>query len=134
MYCSKCGSEIDDDATFCPYCGTSTGAAILPEYYVPPVETGGYSSAKQTNGCAIAGFLLAFTVPYIGFILSIIGIVKSKRECRGSGRGLAITGLIISLILMIVVCGVIALGVYLYLEQYELLEEILYGTAQSFMI
>lgn len=27
MFCKNCGKEIKDTATFCPYCGTSTGAA-----------------------------------------------------------------------------------------------------------
>lgn len=103
MYCSKCGAQIDDSATFCPYCGTSTsGAAIRPEYYVPPVVSGGGAApVKQTNGCAIAGFVLAFFMPFIGFILSIVGIVKAKKECGGSGKGLAIAGLIISLLSLI---------------------------------
>ena len=112
MYCRKCGAQIDDDATFCQYCGTSTSdTAIRPEYYVPPVNSGGYTAPPQTNGCAIAGFILAFFMPFIGFILSIVGISKAKKEYHGSGKGLAIAGLVISLILLLVYILVIAMFV-----------------------
>lgn len=29
-YCAKCGAQMDDSLTFCPNCGTPTGAAAAP--------------------------------------------------------------------------------------------------------
>ena len=99
MYCSKCGTQLADDATFCPYCGTSTNPApMYPAGYYPPQPAP--APQYKSNGCAIAGFVLAFFMPFIGFILSIIGISKAK-ECGGNGKGLAIAGLVISLLLLI---------------------------------
>lgn len=39
MFCVKCGKEIDDDATFCPFCGASTkedAPAEVPAQEPPP--------------------------------------------------------------------------------------------------
>lgn len=92
MYCNKCGTEFDDGAAYCPNCGAATNGSV----------------PKQTNGCAIAGFILAFFMPLIGFILSIVGIAKAK-DCGGSGKGLAIAGLVLSLLVIIVYIILVAL-------------------------
>lgn len=70
---------------------------------------GGTETQKQTNGLAIAGVILPFVMPQfsiMGLILSIIGLVKS-REMSGSGKGIAIAGIIVSIIVMIVFFTVI---------------------------
>lgn len=101
MYCIKCGSPIDDNAKFCPNCGSPTSA--VPS--VPPAATyypsqpqqasqPRQTAQNQTNGCVIAGFVLSFFMPLIGLILSIIGVGKAK-EC-GNGKGLAIAGIVLS--------------------------------------
>ena len=36
MYCRKCGKEIEDDTTFCVYCGTKVSGS---EFYSTPSET-----------------------------------------------------------------------------------------------
>jgi hypothetical protein len=58
-------------------------------YAVPP-------QANKTNGMAIAGFVLAFLLPLLGLIFSIIGVNKAKKT--GTGKGLAIAGIVISAI------------------------------------
>lgn len=108
MYCRRCGSQIDDDASFCPKCGAST-SPLASVAYSQPADSPAPSERAETNGCAIAGFILAFFMPFIGFILSIIGIVKAKRECHGNGKGLAIAGLVISLLWFIALVGLIVL-------------------------
>lgn len=55
---------------------------------------------SKTNGLAIAGFVLAFLIPLLGLIFSIIGLVKAK-DHNGNGKGLAIAGIIISGIMLI---------------------------------
>ncbi|GAA1285245.1 hypothetical protein Psi02_32320 [Planotetraspora silvatica] len=57
----------------------------------------GTEPVKTSNGLAVAGFVLAFLVSPIGFILSIIGLVVAPKR-GGKGRGLAIAGIIISLV------------------------------------
>ncbi|MCO7127879.1 DUF4190 domain-containing protein [Sporolactobacillus shoreicorticis] len=65
------------------------------------------SQQNQVNGKAIAGMVLGITaiiIPYAGFILGILGIIfsiKAMNEIEQygqQGRGLAITGLVTSII------------------------------------
>lgn len=66
----------------------------------PPYSQQTYQAApSKTNGLAITGFVLAFLLPLIGLILSIIGLVKAKNY-GGNGQGLAIAGIVISVILL----------------------------------
>jgi len=68
-----------------------------PGYAAPQVGTG-----QQTNGLAIGSFVCgllgcAFITPIIGIILGILGI-KDARKKGGSGRGMAIAGIVLSLL------------------------------------
>lgn len=87
MYCLNCGKLIDDRAVVCPYCGVNLPDSRSPIYNI--------INNTQSNGVAIAGFILAFLMPLVGFICSIVGICNAK-NCNGSGKGLAIAGLLIS--------------------------------------
>jgi hypothetical protein len=90
---------------FTPPPADGTGQA--PQFGVPPqpqygaAPAYGYPVAPQrnSNGLAIAGFVLAFLGPLalIGLILSIVGLIKSK-AAGGKGKGLAIAGIVISII------------------------------------
>jgi predicted lipid-binding transport protein (Tim44 family) len=71
---------------------------------VPPGQPPFAQPAPQpSNGIAIAGLILAFLIPPIGLILSIIGLVKSGRAGR---RGVAVAGLVIGLVLTLAVGGI----------------------------
>lgn len=62
-----------------------------------PVGYGGYPPPQdQKNGFSIAGLILCF-IPLLGIIFSIVGLVKSGK-IGGKGRGLAIAGLVLSLV------------------------------------
>lgn len=80
----------------------------------PPPQNFADSPAEQGNGLAVAGFVLAFLVAPLGLILSIIGLNKAKQLSGKPGHGLAIAGIIISilgiLITSVVVLLIIALG------------------------
>jgi hypothetical protein len=87
---------------------------IQPPY--PPAPYGPPAPAYQTppppvqqgsSGLAITGFILAFLLPPIGLVLSLIGLMTTARA-RRKGKGLAIAGLVISLILT---GGLVAAGV-----------------------
>jgi len=55
---------------------------------------------KTTNGLAIAGLILAFIAPLIGLILSIVGLGQAKKRNQ-NGRGIAIAGIVLSIIMTI---------------------------------
>ena len=88
MFCSKCGSQVADNAAFCPTCGNSTGAQgtaprgipVAPGAFPPPAMTpsGSYgSSAVQAPVYAApvaqpirwAGFWLRFVAWFIDSII-----------------------------------------------------------------
>lgn len=83
-YCKKCGKQIDDNATICPYCVASQNTVV-------------YNQSYGTNGFAIAGFILSFLGGLLGLIFSIIGCVKAP-QYGGKGKGLAIAGITLSCI------------------------------------
>lgn len=88
MFCKNCGKEIDDSAVVCPNCGVATEKMAQSQ----PV-------ASQKNTMALVGFIFSFFSSVIGLILSIVGLVNSKKpEYNGDGRGLAIAGIILSCI------------------------------------
>lgn len=69
-----------------------TGAQPIP---------GAAPQSDKTNGLAIAGLVLAFIIPLIGFVLSIVGLNQINK--RGEkGKGLAIAGIVVSSIFMLI--------------------------------
>ena len=73
-----------------------TTAAFSPQGYYPPQgypPQGYYPPPRQGPPVlAIVGLLLAFVVPPIGVIVSIVALVRARRG--GNGRGLAIGGIV----------------------------------------
>src|SRR3954462_1185848 len=72
-------------------------------------------AASQTNGLAIGSFICGLVgclviTPLVGIILGLLGL-KDAGKKRGSGRGLAIAGIILS-ILWLGVFGVLGAGGY----------------------
>jgi uncharacterized membrane protein YvbJ len=97
-FCTNCGSSLEEGDVVCTNCGTKVGAAeqvaAQPVYQNAP--------AQQKNGLAIAGFVVSLvsfvccgSLAIIGLVLSIVGLVNSKKM-NGEGKGLAIAGIILS--------------------------------------
>ena len=59
-FCSKCGTEIQDGAKFCPSCGQP--AVTAEQAQAPPVVTvkPGQSDAEVNKGMAIIAYILFF--------------------------------------------------------------------------
>lgn len=74
MICRNCGSEIRDDARFCPHCGAVSGAVSAPAYAGPEAPV---SSSKK-------GLLICGAVVVIGILAAVAlwasGIFSSPRE------------------------------------------------------
>lgn len=110
MYCLNCGKQIDDRAAVCPYCGVTISDTRTATYNI--------TNNNQCNGVAIAGFILAFVAPLIGFICSIVGISNAK-NCNGSGKGLAIAGLLISGVTLAIYVAIFAIYFLLIISAIE---------------
>ena len=95
-FCTNCGNDLDDRAIMCPKCGIAL------------TQTVANSGQTQSNGMAIAGFVLSFFIPLLGLIFSILGLKRSKET--NNGKGLSTAGIIISCITMVItlIIGIIS--------------------------
>jgi uncharacterized protein DUF4190/zinc ribbon protein len=105
MNCPVCGAHNLPNAAFCSQCATSL--------MVPPHLAGGamYGMAPRTSGMAIAGFVLSFFCGLLGLIFSIIGYNECKKS-NGmvTGEGLAVAGIVISIVMLLITIAVSASG------------------------
>ena len=111
--CPNCSAELNDNAKFCSICGAAiTGDQKSEEKTAEQTaweqraaySQNGYSRQAtdqayplSTNGFAIAGFVCAFILPILGIIFSAIAM-KQIDERKEGGKGLAVAGLVISIV------------------------------------
>ena len=57
---------------------------------------------RKTNGMAVTGFVLSFFCGILGIIFSAIGMAQTSKDPNQGGRGLAIAGLVISIVSMVI--------------------------------
>lgn len=69
MYCSKCGANVPENATFCSACGQATGVASGGA--TAGVSGGGYASTAVMAPAAVA----APAVKYAGFWLRVVAAI-----------------------------------------------------------
>ena len=79
------------------------GNTMVPwENYViaGPAQPSGNTvhAPEENNGMAIAGFVCSFFVPVVGVVLSAIGLSRVKKNITSKGKGLAVAGLVISIV------------------------------------
>lgn len=125
MTCPRCQTINPEGSVSCASCGAPL-AAMPPQAagYPPPgyPPQGGYpppgypppgygqqpymmmapQQQPRTSGMAIAGFVLSFLCALLGLIFSIIGYNEAKKS-NGmvKGEGLALAGIIISILSMV---------------------------------
>jgi len=84
-YCSKCGSEIDDNAVVCPHCG---------------VQTREIKPAVNDDGGFVWGFL-GFLCPIAGWILGSVW-KNSRPNCAKTANFWAWISFVISLFIIVI--------------------------------
>ena len=89
MFCKNCGKEISDNAVVCLHCGVQ----------VNPMQQ--RQTSQGENAVAIVGFIFSFLIPLVGLICSIVGYKKSVNHGAPCG-GLAIAGIVLSVVFMII--------------------------------
>ncbi|MBE7076296.1 MAG: DUF4190 domain-containing protein [Clostridiales bacterium] len=110
MFCSYCGKKVADTDKFCKECGAEikkTAEVVDPvaETENTQVESNEVQT-KKFSGKAIAGFVLSLAgIVFAGMICGIIGLILSSIALKNiknnenlRGKGLAIAGLVISII------------------------------------
>ncbi len=120
MICTKCGHNNVEEARFCEECGNmlSGGAtpppqSVQPAYTPPPQsyaqpygqqpEKKGVGFAVTSMVCGILSLVLSCCVPYIPFILALVGLILGAVSLHGhrGGKGMAIAGLVMCIISLI---------------------------------
>jgi len=122
-FCTNCGGELKPGFAFCEQCGSPVDGGkqtknVEPQA-APVYNTYNVAPAKKTNGLALGGFITTLvstllccgSFNLIGLILCIVGLVKAK-DYDGNGKGLAIAGIIIAVIVMILSILLVLLGTF----------------------
>lgn len=101
MYCKNCGKEINNDAEFCPYCGSSTNAnnniPNMNNQNSNPADTG-------SAGWAVLGFF----IPIVGLILYLVWRDTEPKNAKMAGKGALISAIVyVVLIIILLICSII---------------------------
>ncbi|GEM_PF-1615574 len=144
MICNKCNASIPDDSSFCPACGSPIERheeqqayipiqTVQPTYIpvqptMPPQMMTSYAPVpvnenSKMNWAAITGFILSlialcsFWLGLIPFIFAVTGLIFSILGAKSDKKGLAIAGIVISVVAMVIAVAVVflALGTFRYL-------------------
>lgn len=88
-YCRKCGTQIDDEAVFCPNCGVQQQA-------IKYEKSGSYDSGSA------GWFILGFFFPLVGFILWLVWMNDKPKSAKMAGLG-ALTPIILAVVLVVLI-------------------------------
>jgi hypothetical protein len=139
MFCANCGTKIEEGAKFCSSCGTpvvSAGVGIKQEkavYFIQAQPSALPASdvyqtqntqaavpgATDKKGFAITSLVLginsiwAWYFPYLGFPVSIVGLIMGVVGYKSSKKGFSTAGLILSIIGLVATIINSAIGAYL---------------------
>lgn len=129
MYCSKCGTQLQQDAVFCPHCGNkipnttnnqtqANSTQTFTSNQIPPQMQGSYYNQTTTpyqqppktsnnrTGFAVASLVLSLcsvVLFWIPFVLSVPGLIFGILGLKSSSyKGLAIAGIVISSIVLFI--------------------------------
>lgn len=109
MQCALCGQELDPAATGCPHCAAqnapppvTTAMPAPPTPLVTPISA--IPQASPNDGKATAALVLGiigmimWCLPILGLPIGIVGIVLGAKGLDSSKRGMAMAGLIMSIL------------------------------------
>ena len=107
-YCTKCGQEIDDDAAYCPNCGTSMGSGGYTQQPYHPSQNNAYNAPRNQynpnmynyDSGSIGWAILGFFIPIVGLILFLVWIGDKPRSAKMAGLG-ALINVILSVLLFV---------------------------------
>jgi len=115
LFCLGCGNSLTESDRFCPVCGRDSQAGAN----VPPVDPAvAFGLPPETSGkaifsliCGILFIILPFSVVAVIFGHIALSEIR-KNPARLTGRGLAITGIVLGYVGVVLLVGFIGLMIY----------------------
>lgn len=104
MNCNHCGTTLPEGASVCSVCGTPVQAAAASPEITPVRENVGLGILGAIGGALIGGASI-IVLSRLGFIAAISGFLIALCTLKGYellGKQLSKTGVIISIILMVI--------------------------------
>jgi hypothetical protein len=102
MFCGNCGKEIDENAKFCPYCGSATDSRTNP--IIDTVSKNLVEQkvmTKQNDSPALVPAILSCLFPIVGLILFLVWRKSSPQKAKICGKG-TVVGLIIGVSFVVI--------------------------------
>ncbi len=90
MYCRKCGSQVNERASACPYCGEPT------RDYVPA-----QNQAQEEDSGSFGWALLGFLIPIVGLILYLVWKDSKPKCAKRAGKG-ALASFIVNVVVWVI--------------------------------
>lgn len=114
QYCTKCGKELQDNFTYCPFCNTKVANNEMMNDSQIRGERGNFSPTKQSIAnqlktsepldiLCLLGFIFSFVVMLAGLILSILAYKRVKDEGKSINKTLAKIGIIIASLQIVII-------------------------------
>lgn len=93
MYCKYCGTELNNDAKFCPNCGKPVNEETSLN------QTKAIQSSNEDSG-SLGWGILGFFIPIVGLILYLVWKDSKPKDALMAGKG-ALISVIVSVVLVI---------------------------------
>lgn len=86
MYCYKCGNQVDENAKFCPNCGTQLNNQQTSHNYEPIYQESS-SYVKEDDAPSFLFALLSFVIPVVGLVLFILWNKEYPQKAKSCLKG-----------------------------------------------
>jgi len=126
VQCARCGSETENEWSYCPFCGAAVGGRVggaepgqpMAVPHVPP--PGPSRTLELAVGSIVLGSLGVFTLGLTSIAGLVMGVLAWRQATRGGrraqGAGLAVAGVLVSALCLCLIAGTVALGIPRYMQ------------------
>ena len=105
-YCTNCGTKMNETDRFCSNCGADSNSGDSSVQNNNVVQGG----TKKTNGLAVTSFVCSMVgIVVFGLVMGIlaicfgaVGLSRTKYFPEESGKGFAVTGIVVGIIEVII--------------------------------
>jgi hypothetical protein len=108
MFCSNCGSKVEDGVRFCPGCGKAidsvpngSGASLPPYQSTVTQGTVGAKQVSEQDKPSTGFWVLGCLIPIVGLILYLTWKDKTPLKAKSCGQG-ALVGFIIEIVFYVI--------------------------------